>query len=137
MISAVIITKNEEKMLPDCLKSLSWVDEIVVIDTGNTDSTNEIARKHKAKVVKYDGPANFSGWRNRGLTEAAGEWILYIDADERIPEELKNEIQRIIVETNLSAFSIPRRNNLLGHNMKHGGWWPDRPVSLALAVWRE
>jgi glycosyltransferase involved in cell wall biosynthesis len=125
MISAVIITKNEEKMLPDCLKSLGWVNEIVVIDTGNTDNTNEIAKKHKAKVIKYEGPAGFSGWRNRGLKEATGDWILYIDADERLTPELEGEILKVTGEPEYNAYAIPRRNFIFEKEFKHCGLSPD------------
>lgn len=65
-ISAIIITKNEEKMIEDCLKSVNWADEIIVVDTGNTDKTNEIAKKYKAKIIKYKGHGSFSDWRNFG-----------------------------------------------------------------------
>ncbi len=125
--TAVIITKNEELMVEDCLKSLDWVDEIVVIDTGNTDNTNKIAKKYYARVVEYASGKNFSDWRNKGLKEAKGDWILYIDADERITSELKNEIISLTADYSLqtTAFAIPRRNIILGKELRHGGWYPD------------
>src|SRR5258708_15156190 len=126
MISAIIITKNEEKMVGDCLKSLKFVDEILVIDTGNTDKTNTIAKKGGAKVVKYEGDGKFADWRNKGLKEAKCDWILYIDADERITSLLRNEIQNITQEKNTkSAYAIPRKNFIFGKEFKHSGQYPD------------
>ncbi len=125
-ISAIIIVKNEEKMLPSCLKTLLWVDEILVIDTGSTDKTIKIAKKHGARVVEYTNGKSFSDWRNCGLKEAKGNWVFYIDADERISEKLKNEIS-IIVSKNgeHGVFAIPRSNIIFKKEFRHGGWWPD------------
>lgn len=125
MISAIIITKNEEMMLPDCLKSLDWVDEIIVVDTGNTDRTNQIAKKYKARLVTYSGKPNFSSWRNKGLKEAKGDWILYIDADERITSELKVEIEKIMESYEYNGYAIPRKNFIFGKEFKHCGLYPD------------
>lgn len=126
-ISAVIATKNEEKMLAECLESLRWVDEIVVIDTGSTDKTVSIAKKHNARVVEYHSGKTFSDWRNRELKEAKGEWILYMDADERIPKKLQKEIEAIVAneKNKYSWFAIPRSNVIFGKEFRHGGWWPD------------
>ena len=125
MISAVIITKNEEKMLADCLRSLVWANEILIVDTGNTDKTNAIAKKAGARITKYTGPANFAQWRNKGLREAKGDWILYIDADERITPELKDEIVKVIKEDKFSAYAVPRRNFIFGKEFRHCGQYPD------------
>jgi glycosyltransferase involved in cell wall biosynthesis len=127
-VSAIIIAKDEEKMIPKCLASLAWVDEILVIDTGSTDKTIEIAKKAGAKVIRYATGKTFSDWRSYGLKIATGDWILYIDADERVTEELKNEIMQTINTTyniRYTCFAIPRRNVVLGQELKHGGWWPD------------
>ena len=123
MISAVIITKNEEKMLAKCLKSLGFVDEILLVDTGSTDKTIQIAKKHKARVIKFSSGKNFSDWRNKGLKEAAHEIVLYVDADERITSKLAEEIKA--VDFDCSCYAIPRRNIVLGQELKHGGWYPD------------
>ena len=123
-ISTVVIAKNEEEKIGDCLESLAWADEIVVIDSGSEDKTINIARKHKARIfeVKTRG---YHRWRNEGLARAEGDWVLYVDADERVPPTLRKEIQEIIKKTDFSAFAIPRRNIILGKEMKHGGLWPD------------
>ncbi len=125
LLSAVLILKNESKMLQECLESLSFADEIVVIDTGSTDKTIEIAKKAKARVVSYLTGKNFSDWRNKGLSEAQGEWIFYIDADERVTAKLRQEILSSIQSDTFSWFVIPRSNKIFGKEFRHGGWWPD------------
>lgn len=127
-ISAVIITKDEEKMLPECLESLKWVDEIIVIDNASIDKTVEIAKKYKAKIFSLprQKEPNFSQSRNLGLEHASGEWILYIDADERVSRELVAETKAIITaDSTCSAYAIPRRNFIFGREFKHTGQWPD------------
>lgn len=126
MISVIIITKNEEEMLPQSLQSVGWADEIVVVDTGSVDKTVEIAKRHGAIVIKSTGKT-FSDWRNDGLKKAKGDWILYLDADEEVTPELKKEIKSIVLENDLSfgMYAIARRNIILGKEFKHGGFWPD------------
>lgn len=128
-ISAVIIAKNEEIKIADCLRSVSWCDELILIDTGSVDKTLNIAKKFKAKVHKFRG-GSYNDWRNEGLRCAKGEWIFYIDADERVTPELKEEIKKLItsdqsLSTGMNSYAIPRRNIILGREMKYGGWWPD------------
>lgn len=127
-ISAIVLAKNEEEAIGECLESLSWVDEAILVDTGSTDKTIEIAEKHKAKVVNTES-GGYSQWRNRGAKEAAGVWILYIDADERVTPLLRKEIKELISENPVTkgiyAFAIPRRNFVFKKELKHGGWYPD------------
>lgn len=127
MISAIIITKNEEKVIKDCLKSLDWVDEIILVDTGNTDKTNEIAKKYGAKIVKFSREGSFADWRNKGAAEARGEWLFYVDADEHISKSLKEEILLKIKQNteNINAYAIPRKNFIFGKEFKHSGQYPD------------
>lgn len=126
MISVIIITKDEEKMLPDALKSVKWADEILLIDTGSEDKTLEIAKKAKARIETSNGKS-FQDWRNDGLKHSKGEWILYIDADERVTPVLQNEIQSIVTNQKLqiNAFAIPRKNIIFGKEFKHTGQKPD------------
>lgn len=124
-ISVIIIAINEEKKIGDCLESVNWADEIILIDTGSTDKTKLIAKKYKAKIYDY-GNGSYDKWRNEGLKKAKGEWVFYVDADERVTPLLKNEIFKTIsVVRTENAFVVPRRNIILGREMKHGGWWPD------------
>ncbi len=115
-ISGVIIAKNEQKIIGVALDSLSFCDEIIVIDSGSTDKTKEIANEKGAKV--YDiSSNNFSEFRNLGLSKASYDWILYIDADERINEKLKDSIKKIVSNgSTYSAFKLKRKNYYLGKN---------------------
>lgn len=128
-VSVVTLTKNVEEKIEDCLKSVKWVDEIVVVDSGSTDRTLEIARKYGAKIVEVKG-GNYSEWRDLGAKKALGEWILYVDADERVSPELRQEIVKWLncyIAGN-SAYAIPRRNFIFGKEFKHGGQWPDYQI---------
>jgi glycosyltransferase involved in cell wall biosynthesis len=136
-ISVIVIAKDEEEVIGRCLESVGWADEIIVLDTGSTDKTVETAQKLGAKVFKYpDGDeTDYSAWRNYGLRQAQGEWVLYLDADERVTPLLKKEIESIInrrplANSEFAAYAIPRRNIRLGREMKHGGWWPDYVLRL-------
>lgn len=135
-LSAIILAKNEEKMIGDCLESVKWTDEIIVVDDGSTDKTLEIVKKFGVKeIVKAPVNSNFSDRRNLGAKRASSEWLLYVDADERITSELKEEIKQIIsnFEFRISDFvgyAIPRRNIRLTKVLYHGGWWPDYVLRL-------
>lgn len=121
MITAIILTKNEEKNIKDCLKSLSWCDEKIVIDDESKDRTQEIAQKLGAKV--YTRPlSNFSDQRNFGLEKAAGDWVLFVDADERISQALWYEIMQHINESfeKFSGFFLKRVDLMWGQELRHG-----------------
>ena len=120
-ISAIVITKNEEKMIRNCLKSISFADEIIVVDTGNTDKTNSIAKKSGARIVKYAGIGSFADWRNNGLKSAVGDWIIYLDADERVTKELKDELLDKLPDTKFNAYAVARRNFIFGKEFHHSG----------------
>jgi (heptosyl)LPS beta-1,4-glucosyltransferase len=149
-LSVIIITRDEEEMISDCLKSALWADEIILIDTGSKDKTIPIAEKMGARAaarLEFKG-YDFSGWRNRGLKEARGDWVLYLDADERITPLLKKEILEILnrqrrfsVNRFPTAFAIPRRNFYLGKEMNYGGAWLDYVQRLflkkSLQGWKE
>ncbi len=117
-ISAIIIARNEEKMIGDALESVSFCDEIIIIDNGSIDKTKEIAEKAGAKV--YEVKTNdFSELRNFGLSKSDCEWVLYLDADERIDVELKDSIKKEIEDSSNAAFLLRRKNFYFG---KHE--WP-------------
>jgi glycosyltransferase involved in cell wall biosynthesis len=122
-LSVVIIAKDEEEKIKDCLESVKWMDEIVLIDSGSTDNTKDIAKKYGVKTFQVKG-GSYDKWRNEGLKIAKGRWLLYVDADERVTPGLKQEITRLIdgsiVEFN--AYAIPRKNIILGKELKHGGF---------------
>lgn len=115
-ISAVILTKNEEMMIADCIDSVSFCNEIVVIDSGSTDNTSEIA-KNMGAVVYLTTEPDFAKKRNYGLKKAKGPWVLYVDADERVEKDLQAEINKVIAQKNTeSAYRLKRKNFYLGNN---------------------
>ena len=130
-LSAIVITKNEEQMIADCLKSLQFARELIVVDTGNTDTTNDIARSLDATVVKSGGH-DYSQFRNDGLKYAHQPWILYVDADERVTPQLREEMAKILTypQPQVGAFAIPRRNIYLGKHLRFGGWGNDYVIRL-------
>ncbi len=130
-ISAIMITKNEAPNLPDCLRSLHFCVEIVVVDNDSTDGTVEIARAAGCKIIQADDWPGFGLQKQRALDEASGEWILSADADERITPELEAEILRAVRGGEAAGFTIKRRSQFLGKWMRHGGWYPDRVLRLA------
>lgn len=123
-ISAIVITKNEEERISDCLESIKWVDEIVLVDSYSSDRTVETAAKYTDKIYKREFD-NFSNQKNYGLKKTTCDWIINIDADERVSIELKNEILEIL-EDNMSfdAFEIPIKTYFLGKPMKQAGDFP-------------
>lgn len=128
-LSVIIITKNEETMIANCIACVSFADEVLVVDSGSTDNTVEIARREGTKVIKVsDG--TFKDWRNAGLAEAMGDWVLYIDADERVTPKLAREIKETILLTSNAAFTLHRNNIHFGKWMQFGGWEHDKIVRL-------
>ncbi len=123
MISAVILTKNEEKNIRDCIKGLAWCDEVIIIDDNSKDKTVEIARKLGARVLTHALENDFSKQRNYGLLEAKGQWIFFVDADERVSESLAFEITNRIRESpqeSYDGFFIRRIDNMWGKKLLHG-----------------
>ncbi|HEX6977274.1 MAG TPA: glycosyltransferase family 2 protein [Patescibacteria group bacterium] len=129
-ISAVVITLNEEKNLARCLASVAdWVSEIVVVDSGSTDSTIKIAKKFGSKIYtrKFD---NYADQKNFADSKASCEWILSLDADEEVTEELAREVKISIETLDCNGFLIPRRNIIFGKEIKYTRWSPDKHVWL-------
>ena len=130
-LSVVIITKNEETGIRRCLESVKWADEIVVLDSGSTDRTVEISRELGALVsVTADWPG-FGPQKNRALAQAAGDWVLSLDADEWVTPDLRDEILNILSRPDGAVgFRVPRRSSFCGRFMRHSGWWPDYVTRL-------
>lgn len=123
MISATILTKNEEKNIEECLNTLKWVDEVIVVDDGSADKTREIAKANGAKVFEHPLNSDFAAQRNFGLEKARGDWVFFIDADERVSPTLRAEIQSITnhqppVTTN--GFYLKREDKIWGRVLRHG-----------------
>lgn len=114
-ISAIIIAKNEKDNIRDCIENLSFCDEIIVIDNGSEDNTAKIAESLGAKVF-INPTSNFSDSRNLGFKQANFDWVLYIDADERCDEILKEEILKAVKNDNISAYFLRRKNFYLGNH---------------------
>lgn len=113
-ISAVVIARDAEDIIQDSLESLKFCDEIIVVDAGSKDKTKDIAEKFGAKVISFE-PGDYAGSRNLGLKSANFDWVLYVDTDERISQELAREIKKEIKNTKCSAFKLKRRNFYLGN----------------------
>ncbi len=124
-IAAVVLTKNEEADLGKCLKSLSWVTDIFVIDSGSTDQTLAIAKKYKAHVFSRDFD-NFSAQRNFALSKVGVfNWVLMIDGDEVVEPSLAKELQFFAKDIYLDGVNIPRKNYIFGKWIEHTDWYPD------------
>ena len=130
-LSAIIITHNEAANLPDCLASLAFCDEIVVVDHASSDTTTAIAEQAGAQVVRANGFSGFGRQKQIALDHAKGEWVLSIDADERVPDALAREIRSTMGSSRHDAYRINRKTYFLGRYLRHGGWYPDRVVRLA------
>lgn len=130
-LTAIVITRNERTNIGDCLLSLAFADEVVVLDNSSSDGTAEIARNLGARVeVTPDWPG-FGPQKNRALKIARGEWVLSIDADERVTPELRDEILTAIsARTARNVFAFPRLSSYCGQYMMHSGWNPDWVVRL-------
>ena len=130
-ISAVLITKNEAANLADCLESLRFCQEWVVLDSQSTDNTVAIAQRFGCTVINDADWQGFGIQKQRALDAASSEWVLSIDADERITPALAQEIQQAIRSGQADGYFIKRQSQFLGKWMRHGGWYPDRVLRLA------
>src|SRR5215470_7876423 len=129
-ISAAIITCNEERNIPRVLESLRCCDEIVVVDSGSSDRTVEIATKLGARVVESPW-RGYAGQKNFASESCANDWVLSLDADESLSEALEGEIWQIKKNgPQYDAYTMPRLAQYLGRWIRHSGWYPDRKVRL-------
>lgn len=132
-ISVALATFNEEKNIGECLASVEGLaDEIVVVDGSSTDKTVETAKRYGARVVVTDNPPNFHINKQKAIDLATGDWILQLDADERLSPELKEEIKSKIQnqEPKINGYWIPRKNWFLGRFLTKGGQYPDYTLRL-------
>lgn len=129
-LSVIIITKNEATNIGACIDSANFADEIIVVDSGSSDDTVAIALRYGAVVIETTNWSGFGAQKNHALDAASGEWILSIDADERISPALRNEILTAINQPSHNAYNIPRLSNFCGHFVHHSGWFPDYVVRL-------
>ena len=129
-LTVTVVAWNEEERLRDCLESVAWADEIVVVDAESTDKTVQLAREFTDKVWVRPWPG-FARQKNFAIEQAAGEWILSLDADERVTPDLAARIRRIVAEGGpADGYRIPRRNIFWGAWVRHGGLYPDYQLRL-------
>lgn len=130
-LTIAIVTFNEEKNMQDCLASVSFADEIIIVDGKSTDRTAQIAKKLGAKVFIVPNEKLMKKNMNLAFEKATGDWVLSIDADERVTTELKEEILEVISrDEGKSAYKIPRKNIMFGKWIEHTGWYPDYQYRL-------
>ena len=123
-ITACIITLNEEDYIRGCLESVKWVDEIVIVDSYSDDDTVEIAEEYTDNIFQSDDYDGFDGYRKIAVDKASNEWILEIDADERVSQGLKEEL-KTLADSEFDYIKAPRKNYRFGKWIKDGDSWPD------------
>src|SRR5215217_1686328 len=131
-LSALVITKNEERNIASCLDSLQWVDQLFIVDAESTDQTVDIARRYTNQVFVRAWPG-FGRQKNFGMDQSQSEWILIVDADEQVTVPLRQEISRLIQSrpaSDIAGYEIPRRNYFYGRWIQGGGIYPDYQLRL-------
>jgi glycosyltransferase involved in cell wall biosynthesis len=128
-LAVVIVAKNEAARIADCVASAAFADEVLVLDSGSTDPTATIARAAGARVVVTDWPG-YGPQVARGFAMATADWVLSLDADERIPPALQAEVHAAIASGKHDGYRIPRWSEFCGRVMRHGGWRPDYTLRL-------
>lgn len=128
-LSVTIITKNEEKNIERCLKSVQWADEIVVVDTDSTDNTVKICKSYHCKVLQTEWKG-FGSTKKYAVDGASNDWIFSIDADEEVTDSLRKKILEILKVPSNKAYKIKRNSFYLGKQIKYAGWDKDYPLRL-------
>lgn len=128
-LGALVLTYNEEENITDCLDSIDWIEEIVVVDSYSEDRSVELAQEYTSKVYQREFD-DFASQRNFGLEKLESEWVLVVDADERVTEELKEEVLDKLFNPQAEGYRVPRRNYFLGKWIKYCGWYPDYTLRL-------
>jgi glycosyltransferase involved in cell wall biosynthesis len=128
-LSVIIITRNEAHNIRACLESVAWADEIIVVDSGSSDETVEICRELGAQVHEHDWPG-YGPQKNRALDHATREWVLSLDADERITPALRVELEQAMRSGDKDGYFVPRLSQFCGTFVHHSGWYPDYVLRL-------
>jgi len=129
-VSVILITKNEAANIRECLQSVSWADEIIVVDSGSTDDTVSICHEMGATVFLHADWPGFGPQKNRALDHANKDWVFSIDADERVTPELRTEIEHAMRESKADGYFFPRLSQFCGKYVNHSGWYPDYVLRL-------
>lgn len=129
-LSVIIIARDEADNIRACIESVAWADEVIVVDSGSQDDTVAICRELGAQVFVHDWPG-FGAQKNRALAYASKDWVLSLDADERVSPELRRDIELVLGKINAApAYAIPRLSSYCGRFMRHSGWYPDHVTRL-------
>ena len=129
-VSVVVPTFNEEENLEDCLQSVAWADEVIVVDSFSTDRTLDIARRHGVRILQREY-VNSASQKNWAIPQTKNQWVMVVDADERVSPELRDEILSVMAgQPERSGYVIRRVNHFLGRRIRHGGWARDRVLRL-------
>ncbi|MDW8847877.1 glycosyltransferase family 2 protein [Erwinia sp. MMLR14_017] len=130
-LSVVLIAKNAADLLPECLESVSWADEIILLDSGSSDGTPQVAARHGAKVFHSTEWHGYGRQRQLAQSYATHSMILMIDTDERVTPQLRASVEAVLARpASATVYSLGRRNLFLGRFMRHSGWYPDRVTRL-------
>ncbi len=129
-LSVIVITHNEAHNIEACLRSVAFADQIVVVDSGSTDNTVQLATALGAQVHLRTDWAGFGVQKNRALALASSEWVLSIDADERVTPQLQRQIEQAIAAPAFDVYEFPRLSSYCGQPIRHSGWYPDRVKRL-------
>lgn len=132
-LTVVILTKNEENVLARCIASVPFAAEVLVVDSGSTDSTCALAERLGARVVNEPWPGNFAVQRNRGDAHVQTSWILHLDADETVSAEMASELAAFFADgkhKHVTAARFPRKELIFGKWIEHGGWYPQYKLRL-------
>jgi len=127
-LSAIVITRDEAANIADCLDSVAFCDERIVVDCGSRDDTVAIARRKATRVIEHDWHG-FGAQKNYALSLATGDWVLSIDADERVPPRLARTIEAAL-DGDADGYELPRLSSFCGRQMRHSGWYPDHVLRL-------
>lgn len=129
-LSVAVIALNEEERIRACLESVVWADELVVVDSGSSDKTVDIAREFTDRV-RFQAWAGYGPQKNFAAAQCRGDWILSLDADERVPDALRDEIRAVLArDPPVTGFFVPRQNFFQGRWIRYGGWYPDYQLRL-------
>ncbi len=130
-LSISIIVKNGEPLIRRCVESVTWADEIIVVDSGSADRTCDICRELGAHVTQTTDFPGYGRQKNRALDRTTGDWVLALDHDEWVTPELRAEIEDAMARNgDTAAYALPRLSNFCGREMRHSGWWPDPVIRL-------
>ena len=131
-LTVIVPCCNNEAIIRDCLESVKWADEILICDSFSTDKTLDIAREYSDRIIQHEY-INSATQKNWAIPQAGNEWVFIVDTDERITDELRDEVVSVLKNQGESeGFNIPRANYSFGRRLRYGGYWPDYQLIMKL-----